>query len=484
MKRGKESKPSKSQSIFLTLNDSSETSEEGSVSRKRFIKNQVESDASQDSDSQESIRHVQDRKKISKIESTKPKKQVKATASMDFDESEASIQAYMTSSNKDAQRSGSSKKVTFASDLVRSSDLEQSLDDFMPPSSHSDDPSSLDEILPTSIHNVMSLDDLLPSEEVKFDDEDDQRPTSALGFVGLHSVEELLPAGHDVRSSSEYVPSMEEEIGASDTSLDKSSSYRAANVLTNLRSIDDLQKSESDQELPVFGKLSSTPKANTKPKASVFKAQEPVEESEVSEEIKSESPKYSEDFHSDGEDDDTLKDTDSITQDISEDAQTVSSVTSERSRSSISNQSSSTYSTFSSSPSSSTITTRTPAPVTRKSQKKTATIETQTDATTKPWIPGMSFVDSAYFKPTRLVQGEILDVLSAQNPAAIALQDLLKQQLALTREFIAKARLLHDRAVDSIPCDYVYGQIDEAGIKRLKNIWYKDYEKHDPDLAS
>ena len=143
------------------------------------------------------------------------------------------------------------------------------------------------------------------------------------------------------------------------------------------------------------------------------------------------------------------------------DAQTVSSV---KSRSSESKRSSASYSSYSSSASSSTITTRTPSPTSHKSKKKTATIETQTDGATKPWIPGvslnfcflgqvsevaffihlgMSYVDSAYFKPTRLVQGEILEVLSAQNPAAIALQDLLKQQLALTRYALIRTICTH-----------------------------------------
>lgn len=44
-------------------------------------------------------------------------------------------------------------------------DLEQSLDDFMQGSQRSDEMSSLDEVAPTKLLNIMSLDDLLPAND-------------------------------------------------------------------------------------------------------------------------------------------------------------------------------------------------------------------------------------------------------------------------------------------------------------------------------
>lgn len=435
--------------VFLTLDDTSETSEEDASRRNQFLKDAT-NNTTHDTDSESN--HIT--RTGNKHNPTK-----RASKAASYGREGHGRESY----SKDASKSTSTKKVTFSTELQQASDIDQSLDEFMPPHSDSSDaPISLNDFLHSGIHNVMSLDDLVPSEEIHSQKED-FRPTSALGFVGLHSVEELMPATKEVQSSTEFIPSMQEDIHSD-------SSDPAPNLMSNVRSLEDLLSSESEK-----------PAQEEKPKPvieqqkpGVFRSPKIEEESEV-EEIVSESPNYSEDFHSDETDDDTLKDTESIAQDMPDDPIISTSISTKLSDAQEEKSSYSSYSSLSSSPSSSTITTDSSTPRIRKPKRTTVTTETQTDAAGKPWIPGLSFVDSAYFKPTRLVQGEILDVLSAQNPAAVALHDLLKQQLDLTREFITKAKVLHDRAVGSIPKDYIYGQIDEARLERLKRIWYDDY---------
>ncbi|XP_039270574.2 uncharacterized protein LOC120345204 [Styela clava] len=446
----KKSQKSKSATLsnrlnILTVGEETDTSEEDGIEKMRFIKGNPNVEFSDDSQKLDLDARLDYNKE-------------KLRASSEFDDSDSAL---ADKNRYFVKRSGSPKRVTFASDLVRSSDLEQSYDEFISMSEKSEEPVSLDEILPTKLHNIMSLDDLLPSRD-SIDEDDNDRPTSALGFAGLHSVEELIPSGKDseVRSSNEFASSMEEDIQGMSVNSDDISSNIEGN-LQNLRSIDELEIGPLESK---DGKI----EIKSKP-ANIFKPETSIHDSE-SEEIKSESIKYSEDFHS--SDDDTLKDTESITQDI---AQSVSSIPSSvPDKDSLQDKTASYSSSFNSTrtSSSSTISTRTPTPRKKKLKpKKSQTTETQTDIASGVWVPGSVFAAKP-FTPTKLIKNEALDVLSSYNPATLALQDILQQQVTITREFIARSRRLHELATSAIPCDYVYGNINEESLARLKNIWY------------
>lgn len=440
----KKSQKSKSTGLMnhhniLTLDDETETEDDASE-KMRFVKQFSNVQSSND------------------VESSLQKGQniMKVHTSSEFEESEG---PEITDSRHFIKRPGSPKKVTFAADLVRSSDLEQSYDDYITMSEKSE-PVSLDEILPSKLHNIMSLDDLLPTHKTQNkSSHNDARPTSALGFAGLQSVEDLLPMGEEleVKSSNEFVSSMEEDI--KEASLKSTDDSSVEDNFQNLRSFDDLQVLGSDEP-------SEKLKNET---TNVFKAKTSVEESDSEEEIKSESVKYSEDFHS--SDEDTLKDTESISQDIE---QSVSSIASSVPDKYSSDEKSISYSSSfisTESSSSSTISTVTPKPHKKHKTKNFITIETQTDIASREWVPGSVF-NIKSFTPSRLIDDEVLDVLSTYNPGTLALQDLLRQQVSLTQEFIARSRRLHELATSSIPCDYVYGEINEESLARLKSIWH------------
>lgn len=49
------------------------------------------------------------------------------------------------------------------------------------------------------------------------------------------------------------------------------------------------------------------------------------------------------------------------------------------------------------------------------------------------WYLGSIYTDLPSFKPTKLIDNEALDILTSYNPATLAIQDLLQQQVQLTR---------------------------------------------------
>ncbi|XP_066503668.1 uncharacterized protein C19orf44 homolog isoform X1 [Hoplias malabaricus] len=102
---------------------------------------------------------------------------------------------------------------------------------------------------------------------------------------------------------------------------------------------------------------------------------------------------------------------------------------------------------------------------------KDATVQTQRDGLTCTWysgqaVPGPS-VGMSYADPTLVashtISAEAVEALSAYSPAVFALNDMLKQQLALTRSFIESSRHLHHNIMESLgPADYRYTTLEET----------------------
>lgn len=58
--------------------------------------------------------------------------------------------------------------------------------------------------------------------------------------------------------------------------------------------------------------------------------------------------------------------------------------------------------------------------------------------------------------------------LTAYNPAVFALNDMLRQQLALTRAFIDSTRRHYTSVIESLePADYKYTTLEEAKEVRI-----------------
>uniref|UniRef100_W5LQI7 Chromosome 5 C19orf44 homolog n=1 Tax=Astyanax mexicanus TaxID=7994 RepID=W5LQI7_ASTMX len=107
----------------------------------------------------------------------------------------------------------------------------------------------------------------------------------------------------------------------------------------------------------------------------------------------------------------------------------------------------------------------------RRRPVKDATVQTQRDALTYSWSTGPAVlgpsIGMSYVDPTPIashtVSAEAVEALSAYSPAVFALNDMLKQQLALTRSFIESSRYLHHTMVESLgPADYRYTTLEDT----------------------
>lgn len=107
----------------------------------------------------------------------------------------------------------------------------------------------------------------------------------------------------------------------------------------------------------------------------------------------------------------------------------------------------------------------------RRRPVKDATVQTQRDALTYSWSTGPAVLGPSfgmsYVDPTPIashtVSAEAVEALSAYSPAVFALNDMLKQQLALTRSFIESSRYLHHTMVESLgPADYRYTTLEDT----------------------
>nr|XP_009859284.1 uncharacterized protein C19orf44 isoform X2 [Ciona intestinalis] len=344
----------------------------------------------------------------------------------------------VTSASVDETFESKRKTVSFAANLVQTSQ-DASLDEFLP-SHHSNDDISLDEFLPkSSLQNIMTLDDLEPAEG------------SALDFSRIHSVDELLPAAQQ-----------------SSDGTDSVSSYDPGKSFSNIRSIDDLESVASESEdtkTPVKNKPQPQLQTNIfKParKEDSVSSIEDVVEDDVAEEVEEIEDEYTSEFNTD--EDDTLKDTESITHDVSsikESSQSVASTISSESET----QSKQTTNTPSYTE---TFESDTSATESDSTVLKPATVKTETAVQTEPVdihakddpFKGIAF--SPVFPPTLVVSNEALAALTSYSPATLALQDMMKRQLALTKDFIERSERLHQSTMSSLTPNYHYTTLEET----------------------
>uniref|UniRef100_A0A8C2XMZ3 DUF4614 domain-containing protein n=1 Tax=Cyclopterus lumpus TaxID=8103 RepID=A0A8C2XMZ3_CYCLU len=106
----------------------------------------------------------------------------------------------------------------------------------------------------------------------------------------------------------------------------------------------------------------------------------------------------------------------------------------------------------------------------RKVLKETA-VQTQPDPLDYTWHAGVAALGPAvgmtYLDPTPVVahslSAEMVEALSISNPAVFALNEMLKQQLAMTRRFIESRRHLHSSLVQSLgPPNYRYTTLEDT----------------------
>ncbi|XP_030584236.1 uncharacterized protein C19orf44 homolog [Archocentrus centrarchus] len=102
---------------------------------------------------------------------------------------------------------------------------------------------------------------------------------------------------------------------------------------------------------------------------------------------------------------------------------------------------------------------------------KEAAVQTHPDPLASTWPTGVSTVDPAVgmtymnLSPvvTHTISAEMVEALSTFNPAVFALNELLKQQLAMTRRFIESSRRLHSSLVRSLePPNYRYTTLEDT----------------------
>ncbi|XP_027015643.2 uncharacterized protein C19orf44 homolog [Tachysurus fulvidraco] len=103
--------------------------------------------------------------------------------------------------------------------------------------------------------------------------------------------------------------------------------------------------------------------------------------------------------------------------------------------------------------------------------KKDATVQTQAEGLTYAWssdqaVLGLS-VGMSYVDPTpvasHVISAEAVEALTAYSPAVFALNDMLRQQLTLTRSFIQSSRHLHQSILESLgPADYRYTTLEDT----------------------
>uniref|UniRef100_A0A8D2ZR24 DUF4614 domain-containing protein n=2 Tax=Scophthalmus maximus TaxID=52904 RepID=A0A8D2ZR24_SCOMX len=99
---------------------------------------------------------------------------------------------------------------------------------------------------------------------------------------------------------------------------------------------------------------------------------------------------------------------------------------------------------------------------------KEAAVQTQPDTMMHTWSAGTAMFDPmTYVNPTPVaaytLSAETVEALSTSNPAAFVLNEMLKQQLAMTRRFIESSRQLHSSLVRSLePPNYRYTTLEDT----------------------
>ncbi|KAK3091378.1 hypothetical protein FSP39_019424 [Pinctada imbricata] len=114
---------------------------------------------------------------------------------------------------------------------------------------------------------------------------------------------------------------------------------------------------------------------------------------------------------------------------------------------------------------------RTDSRVIRSKKTRTAEVQTSEPGLHYTWdsrysgyaVPGPS---TAFTDPTpiatHVVSADALEAMTAYSPSMLALQDLLRQQLQLTREFLHTQRYLYKSLADNIDTSYKYSTLEET----------------------
>nr|XP_055073890.1 uncharacterized protein C19orf44 homolog [Misgurnus anguillicaudatus]XP_055073892.1 uncharacterized protein C19orf44 homolog [Misgurnus anguillicaudatus]XP_055073893.1 uncharacterized protein C19orf44 homolog [Misgurnus anguillicaudatus]XP_055073894.1 uncharacterized protein C19orf44 homolog [Misgurnus anguillicaudatus]XP_055073895.1 uncharacterized protein C19orf44 homolog [Misgurnus anguillicaudatus] len=112
--------------------------------------------------------------------------------------------------------------------------------------------------------------------------------------------------------------------------------------------------------------------------------------------------------------------------------------------------------------------TRGPSP---ERQMKDTAVQTQTDGLTYTWSSGMAAVGPSlgmtYVDPTPIashtVSAEAIESVTSYSPAMLALNDMLRQQLALTRAFIDTTRRHYTSVMEALGTgDYKYTTLEDT----------------------
>ena len=336
--------------------------------------------------------------------------------------------------NSKKQNLAKKKVVSFASDLVKTQQLESnaSLDDFL--SEEYSDEHSLDDILPQP-NIVMSLDQLKPTVENTTEDE----PS-----IQLHTVDELLSSTFD-----NYEPDVSKH-----TKSDSVTSVDSDSNLFNVQSLEELVP-----ETAVIMKSNQANPIIEEPKHLQMK----IDDSHIEEH----DYEYSEDFISDN--DDTLKDTESIAEEVeevkTESASTISeSIAEEQQSASYSDTfhslSSNEIRTFSKSIS--------PSLQVESVAVQTDPVEVSNILLEEKGFPKITESEKTFYEPSQVINNEALAVLSSYSPAVLAVQEMLKQQLAFTRDAITRSERLYKAATELLVPDYQYASLEEA--KKIINM--------------
>ncbi|XP_030640790.1 uncharacterized protein C19orf44 homolog [Chanos chanos] len=105
------------------------------------------------------------------------------------------------------------------------------------------------------------------------------------------------------------------------------------------------------------------------------------------------------------------------------------------------------------------------------SRVREAAVQTHAEGLSYTWSTGLAALGPSvglqYVDPTpvatHVISAEAVEALSAYSPAALALNDMLRQQLALTRSFVESSRHLHRSVMDSLgPPDYRYTTLHDT----------------------